>query len=91
MSVKHVTGKPGILIGFGIFLLSCFIGTQSFAEKIVWHGYVDSSTYVREYAGLSKARIGAQLEGTKELGESGSLKMYQLTPYFGSAMMAFTS
>ena len=74
MSLKQVTRKPVIMIGLGLFLLSCFIGTQSFAEETTWHGYIDSATYVREEVGLSKARIAAQLEAYKPLGDIGIFK-----------------
>ena len=74
MSLKQVTRKPVIMIGLGLFLLSCFIGAQSFAEEATWHGYIDSATYVREEVGLSKARIAAQLEAYKPLGDIGIFK-----------------
>jgi uncharacterized protein DUF1302 len=82
MNVKRVIRKPVILIGLGLFLLSCFIGTQSFAEKTKWHGYIDSATYVREEAGLSKARIAAQLEALKPLGNIGIFKGVSLNATF---------
>jgi hypothetical protein len=74
MSLKQVTKKPAILLGLGVFLLICFMGTQSFAEKVTWHGYVDSATYVRDDVGLSKARIAGQLEAYKPLGDVGIFK-----------------
>jgi Protein of unknown function (DUF1302) len=82
MSVKRVIRKPVILIGLGLFLLNCFIGTQSFAEKTTWHGYVDSATYYREEVGLSKARIAAQLEAHKPLGNVGIFKGVSLNAIF---------
>jgi uncharacterized protein DUF1302 len=82
MSVRRVAIKPVILIGLGLFLLSCFIGTQSFAEKTTWDGYIDSATYVRDDVGLTKARIAAQLEAHKPLGNVGIFKGVSLNAVF---------
>lgn len=82
MSVKKVAMKPVILIGLGLFFLSCFWGTQTFAEKTQWAGYIDSATYYREEVGLSKARIAAQLEAHKPLGNVGIFKKVSLNAIF---------
>lgn len=82
MSVKHVKVKPAILIVLLLFLFNCFIGAQSFAEDIEWHGYIDNATYVREDVGLSKARVAAQFEGIKPLGDLGIFKGVSLNAVF---------
>ena len=70
MSLKRGAGRPSG-IGMGLFLLICLVGTQAFAADTDWSGNVTSATYVREYVGLSKARLSGQLEGKKDFGRVG--------------------
>jgi hypothetical protein len=75
MSLKQGRGMPAAVIGIGVVLLMSFlIVTQVFAEATKWNGYVESATYYRDQVGWSKARLAAQLEAQKEIGNVGILQ-----------------
>ena len=82
MKLKFYLENSVFLIGLGVCLLSCFFGSSAVGEQTTWHGYVDSATYVRHGIGLSKARIAAQLEGHKRLGNLGNLQRISLNAIF---------
>jgi hypothetical protein len=75
MSLKKGRGMPAAVIGIGVLLLMSFlVVTQSYADPAKWNGYVESATYYRDEVGWSKARLGAQLEGKKDVGNVGIFK-----------------
>jgi len=75
MSLKQGRGMPAAVIGIGVLVLMSFLTvTQAFAEKTKWNGYVESATYYRDEVGWSKARLAAQLEAQKVIGNVGILR-----------------
>ncbi len=51
--------------------LVCTCAFNAFANDTEWSGFSESVTHYRDGSGLSKARIGFQLEGLKFIGDAG--------------------
>lgn len=82
MGLQHRRKIPAAVIGITIMLMSCLLISQSFAEDTKWNGYVESATYFRDQVGLSKARLGGQLEAKKDIGKVGIFGKVSLNATF---------
>lgn len=59
-------------------LLACSLSLPTAAEDTEWSGFAESVTHYRDGPGLSKARIGYQLEGLKFIGDAGPFSNFSI-------------
>ncbi len=59
-------------------ILLCATGVQSAADDTQWSGFSEAVTHYRDGPGLSKARVGFQLEGLKFIGDAGIFSNFSI-------------
>lgn len=77
MKCKLASGRLGLLTA-GVSLAVGLSSGGALAEDTEWSGYVENANYYRDDVGLSKARVGVQLEGLKFIGDVGIFKGFSL-------------
>lgn len=68
-------------IGFLFILISTF-GVNATADPTEWSGFAESVTHYRDGSGISKARLGYQLEGLKFIGDAGIFQNFSVNGTF---------
>lgn len=68
-------------IGFLFILISTF-GVNATADPTEWSGFAESVTHYRDGSGISKARLGYQLEGLKFIGDAGFFQNFSVNGTF---------
>lgn len=78
--MKLPTKRGGTLrtVSMWAGLTICGLSVPALAEDTEWSGFAESVTHVRDGVGLSKARVGYQLEGLKFIGDAGLFTNFSL-------------